>query len=160
MKSKHLVHLIPCLAFLFFVPLSGHALAQQQPATAPAADAPDAADIPEPITIDHSTMNVTDSSAYTELGFIVGDGTLTVAKSSNGRTITNSYTVQEGGQVTLTPFKRLPATLQLDNATGEMSLYHLNSGSLTVSDATGTTTYSTDGNLVILLETLIPSAAR
>ena len=160
MKSKNLTHLLPCLAFLFFVPLSGHALAQQQPATPPAADAPDASNIPEPINIDHSTMNVSDTGVYTELGFIVGDGTLTVAKSSNGRTISNSYAVQEGGQVTLTPFKRLPATVQLDNAAAEMGLYHLNSGSLTITDATGTTTYSTDGNLVILLETLIPGAAR
>ena len=159
MKSQHLLQLLPCLAFLFFMPLSGRLLAQQQPAAAPATDSSDAADVPEPITIDHSTVNLTDSSTYTELGFIVGAGALTVEKSSNGRTTTSTYALQDGSQITLTPFKRLPAAVQA-NATGEMNLYHLSSGSLIISDASGTTTYSTDGDIIILLETLIPATTR
>lgn len=171
--QKKLIKCLSCVAFLSLLLFSDRVLAQSTKVTPLATDTRavssgtttqgniDESLLPE-ISIENAAMAIEESGVDTDLLQIIGDGTLTVEKSSSDTPTktTSSYLVkyEEGkdNNILFTPFKGIPDQIK-NNATMETSSYYLNNSSLAIIGDFGMTTYSTDGAIIITLQKLIPN---
>ncbi|HLB34653.1 MAG: hypothetical protein A3F67_10395 [Verrucomicrobia bacterium RIFCSPHIGHO2_12_FULL_41_10] len=169
--QKKLIKSLSCVAFLSVLLFSDRVLAQSTKVTPLAnstvsSGAATQGDINESvlpeISIENAAMAIEESGVDTDLLQIIGDGTLTVEKSSSDTPTktTSSYLAkyEEGkdNAILFTPFKGIPDQIK-NNATMETSSYYLNNSSLAIIGDFGMTTYSADGAIIITLQKLIPN---